>query len=172
MTHSQTPTGDGVRRSLIALFLSLSASLILQPCPGSAAGNRGDPSASCIFDRLTLQTPPGLCRPRARAYPASVRGEVRHAIYDSALIYGIPYRILLKIAFCESSLNPLAVNGPHYGLFQFLPATFHWGARRMRRETGITAWTYWDVDDAAYVAGYLFATGYSRRWACERPFTY
>lgn len=88
-------------------------------------------------------------------------------MYDSALTFGIPYRILLRIALCESALNPWAVNGPHYRLFQFLPATFVQGMQAMWRETGIVAYTYWSPLDASYVAGYLFATGHARRWACE-----
>jgi Transglycosylase SLT domain len=92
---------------------------------------------------------------------------VRRAIYDSSLIFGMPYSVLLNLARCESALNPRATDGVHYGLFQFLPSTFREGSGSMRSMTGITAANYWRPLDSAYVAGYLFATGHSPRWQCE-----
>lgn len=121
----------------------------------------------CIFDQQMLRTKTGMCRPHAVAYPSTVRGRVRKAIYDSALVFGVPYSILLKIARCESGLNPGASDGMHLGLFQFLPDTFRRGAQGMKRNTGITAGTPWNPRDASYVAGYLFATGHAPSWSCE-----
>ncbi|MGI8827059.1 MAG: transglycosylase SLT domain-containing protein [Chloroflexota bacterium] len=121
----------------------------------------------CIFDQQNLKTESGACRPHALAYPPQVRGRVRRAIYDSALIFGVPYKILLAIGRCESGLNPRANNGTHFGLFQFAPDTFRRGARALRHDTGIAASSYWRARDSAYVAGYLFATGRAPSWACE-----
>jgi hypothetical protein len=52
------------------------------------------------------------------------------------------------------------------GLFQFLPSTFKYGARLLKRATGITVSNYWNPLDSTYVAGYLFATGQSQQWSC------
>jgi hypothetical protein len=84
------------------------------------------------------------------------------------MTFGIPYQVLLKIARCESGLNPYAAYRGHYGLYQFLPETFYRGARELRTQTGVMAHSYWNALDASYVAGFLFATGQSRRWACEK----
>jgi hypothetical protein len=116
---------------------------------------------------MTLYTRPGTCRPRAKVYPVSVKGGAEKAIYDSALTFGIPYRILLTIGRCESGLNPHASNGSHFGLFQFDPATFTTAVTLLRRDTGIVARTYWSARDSSYAAGYLFATGNSPAWSCE-----
>lgn len=124
------------------------------------------PPHICIFDRMSLHSAPGTCRPRAIAYPANVRGNIKRAIYDSAMTFGVPYPVLLGIAECESSLNPRARDGQHYGLFQFLPSTFRGGRRAMRSMTGIQARTFWNPLDASYVAGFLFAVGKADRWTC------
>lgn len=124
-------------------------------------------STSCIFDQQTLWTPAKTCRPRAISYPAGVVGKVKRAIYDSSLIFGTPYALLLRIARCESSLNPHANNGSHFGLYQFLPDTFRLGAGGLRKNTGIVARTVWSPQDASYVAGYLFALGQAPQWSCR-----
>jgi len=116
-----------------------------------------------------LRTESGVCRPTAVRYPRRVRGAIRRAVYDGALTFGIPYGVLLKIAKCESSLNPRAAHARHFGLFQFLPQTFAQGARLLAHDTGITARSYWNARDFSYVAGYLFATGRSPAWSCEPP---
>lgn len=120
----------------------------------------------CVYDRMSLHSAPGTCRPEATTYPPNVTGSVKRAIYDSAMTFGVPYEVLLGIAQCESSLNPRARNGQHYGLFQFLPSTFRGGQRAMRAMTGIQAHTFWNPLDASYVAGFLFAVGKADRWAC------
>jgi hypothetical protein len=91
---------------------------------------------------------------------------VERSIYDGALTFGIPYSVMLKVARCESRLDPRADDGVHVGLYQFLPSTFASGARKLRRSTGIAAGSYWNPLDATYVAGFLFATGQSQQWSC------
>jgi hypothetical protein len=126
-------------------------------------------NTACIFDHMTLRSPTTTCRPRAKAYPASIAGAVQRSIYDSSLIFGIPYTVLLNIARCESSLNPRARNGSHFGLFQFVPATFRAAASRLQSTTGLAARSYWNPLDSAYVAGFMFVTGDAQRWSCEPP---
>lgn len=134
---------------------------------GWAASQHPRHSIACIFDRMTLRTAPGTCRPQARAYPAHVHGAVRRAVYDSSLTFGIPYKVLLAIGRCESDLNPHARNGQYFGLFQFAAQTFHRAAHSLATETGIAARSYWNPLDSSYAAGYMFATGRSWSWSCE-----
>lgn len=122
--------------------------------------------STCIFDHDMLRTSHGMCRPRARAYPGKIKTSVERSIYDGALTFGIPYTVMLKVARCESHLDPNADDGIHVGLYQFLPSTFSSGARKLRRATGISAGNYWNPLDATYVAGFLFATGESQQWSC------
>src|SRR5579884_2847554 len=102
------------RRARLALgLLAIVAVLAWEQPLRVEARVRHNPA--CIFDRLMLWTAPGTCRPHARSYPPSVRGTARRAVYDSALTFGIPYPILLRIARCESGLNPHAINGRYLG---------------------------------------------------------
>jgi hypothetical protein len=139
----------------------------LQPGTAAAAGHQGQ-QRPCIFDHQSLWSAPGTCRPRAKAYPSQVATAVQKSIYDGAVTFGLPYRILLKIARCESGLNPKATNGTHFGLYQFAPETFRRAVTDMLGQTGVQATTYWSALDSAYAAGYLFATGASRSWSCEK----
>lgn len=159
---------EGLARCALvfALLVSAVAWTGLSSGGAKADGSRLGP-AGCIFDHAMLRTAPDRCRPRARVYPRGVAGKIKRAIYDSALIFGVPYPVLLRIARCESGLNPRATYGDHFGLFQFVPPTFVGGARSMRASTGISARSLWNPLDASYVAGYLFAVGESPRWACR-----
>lgn len=134
-----------------------------------AQGTHSGQNSACIFDHMALRSPTTTCRPRAKAYPSTVTGAVQRSIYDSSLVFGIPFNVLLNIAKCESSLNPRATNGSHFGLFQFAPATFRQAASRLQTTTGVTARNYWNPLDSAYVAGFMFATGDAQRWSCEPP---
>jgi hypothetical protein len=134
-----------------------------------ASGTHSEQASACIFDHMMLRSPTTICRPRAKAYPVGVKGSVQRSIYDSALVFGMPFSVLLKIAKCESALNPRATNGSHYGLFQFAPATFEDAASRLQTTTGVAAKSYWNALDSAYVAGFMFATGDAKRWSCEPP---
>lgn len=155
----------GVLFALVLGFpLALSASLGAET--EAAAGSLRQ-NHTCVFDHMNLWTAPGACRPQAKSYPPRIRGKVRRAIYDSALTFGVPFKVLLRIGKCESALNPRASNGTHFGLFQFAPDTFKRASRLMRVETGVQAHSYWNPLDASYAAGYLFATGGSVSWSCE-----
>jgi hypothetical protein len=134
--------------------------------PALATGMRLAQARVCVYDHETLKSEPQVCRPRARAYPGYVHSSVQKAIYDSALVFGVPYKILLTIARCESSLNPNASNGTHFGLFQFLPATFKRARRQLRLAVGLTAKSYWNPLDSSYAAGFLFVTGQATSWVC------
>jgi len=153
-------------RTLVAVLAG--ALLLMGPYRQSnAATTQFQQAHACVYDHQALRTTSHRCRPRARAYPPQVVGKVRHAIYDSALTFGMPYPVLLKIAQCESALNPHASNGSRFGLFQFAPDTFKRAASQLRASTGLSAHSYWNPLDASYVAGYLFATGQSSSWSCE-----
>ncbi len=152
------------------LIVCIVASLVLTGVRAThAQGTHSGQNSACIFDHMTLRSPTKTCRPRAKAYPSTVVGAVQRSIYDSSLIFGIPYAVLLNIAKCESSLNPRARNGTHFGLFQFAPATFRQAAARLQATTGLAARSYWNPLDSSYVAGFMFATGDAPRWSCEPP---
>ena len=90
----------------------------------------------CVYDHYVLTSSKKACRPHAKKYPTYVHGAVQRAIYDGALTFGVQYQVLARIAACESSLNPHAVAGSHFGLFQF--ASFQ-GASDLKNCVKITS---------------------------------
>ena len=155
-----------IRPLASVLVSSLVLALVLVPGRGVAASRPHAVSHDCVFDHSLLRTAPGICQPRAKSYPKTVNTPVERAVFDSARLFGVPYKLLLGIAECESDLNPYASNGSHYGLFQFLPSTFRNGRLMMRSMTGVVARSPWRPLDASYVAGFLFAYGEATSWSC------
>jgi soluble lytic murein transglycosylase-like protein len=95
---------------------------------------------------------------QAPAAPIPPAGSIEAIILAAATKYGVSYDWMLKIARCESSLNPRAYNpaGPYIGLFQFLPSTF-----RAHGGTDI-----YDPVQQANIAADMLAHGQARAWGC------
>ena len=73
---------------------------------------------------------------------------------------------MLKVAICESSLNPKAFNktdgiGGSYGVFQFQKSTFLRYSKQLNEELD-----YYSTYDQAKVAAYMFSLGQQRQWSC------
>lgn len=111
--------------------------------------------------------PPPTAAPRVAARASSVAipsgpppapGSIQAIIQAAANAHGVSYPWMLKIAQCESGLNPHAYNpaGPYYGLFQFLMSTF--------RANGGT--DIWDPTQQANVAANMLAHGQAHQWGC------
>lgn len=99
-----------------------------------------------------------VIRATAKVPALSLTG-VERIIYLASQKYGVSYPLLLSVARCESTLNPLAVNRSSgaSGLFQFMPSTFssHGGTN------------IWDPVQQANIAAQMFAAGESSAWACS-----
>jgi uncharacterized protein YraI len=87
--------------------------------------------------------------------------EIIQIIYDAADRYGQPREDMLRVAMCESNLDPGAVNGSSgaSGLFQFMPSTF-----------ASTPYADQDIFDAwasANAAGWMWSVGRRNEWECQ-----
>jgi soluble lytic murein transglycosylase-like protein len=98
-------------------------------------------------------------RPRAAIPSGPVdKNSVAGIIVAAAARWGISGDWMLKIARCESGLNPHAYNprGPYIGLFQFLMSTFtHNGGTNI-----------WDPADQANITAKMLAHGQAHQWSC------
>ena len=108
-----------------------------------------------------MPTPtPRPAAPAPAAAPPS-GGTVADIIAAAAMRYGVNPAYLIRVARCESGLNPRAYNpaGPYIGLFQFLPSTFYsYGGRDI-----------YSAYDQADVAARMFARGLASHWpVCSR----
>jgi len=108
-----------------------------------------------------VPTHPPTPRASAAAIPAGpppAPGTIQAIIQQAANTYGVSYSWMLKIAECESGLNPHAYNpaGPYYGLYQFLMSTF--------RANGGT--DIWDPVQQANITAKMLAHGQAHQWGC------
>jgi len=94
---------------------------------------------------------------------------VEQIIVKQAIVYATPAEPLLRVAMCESTMNPKALNPkdvdglPAYGLFQFKKTTFIGYAQK----AGLENPDIWNVEHQAQVAAYMFAHGEKRQWGCR-----
>jgi hypothetical protein len=82
-------------------------------------------------------------------------------IYEAADSYGQSRESMLRVARCESGLNPNAVGGggAYHGLFQFVPSTF-----------AGTPYGEYDIYDPwanANAAGWMWSEGMKSSWVCQ-----
>ena len=84
---------------------------------------------------------------------------IANLIRAAAAKWGADPNQLLRVAMCESHLNPGSYNASSgaSGLFQFKPATFY----------GHGGHNIWDAADQADIAAKMFAQGLARLWVCK-----
>jgi len=121
------------------------------------------PTAAPTPTPTPTPTPPPVHRSAVVAAPASTTssvpaGSVEAIIRAAAARWGVSGDWMVKIARCESGLNPRAYNpaGPYIGLFQFLASTF--------RANGGT--NIYDPADQANITAKMLAHGQAHQWGC------
>lgn len=87
--------------------------------------------------------------------------EIAQIICDAADRYGQPREDMLRVATCESHLNPNAVNSSSgaSGLFQFMPSTWEW--------TPYADQDIFDAEANANAAAWMWSQGHRDHWACQ-----
>ena len=87
--------------------------------------------------------------------------EILDFIKKAANKYGQSYNVMVRVARCESSLNPCAYNksGPYYGLYQFLKSTW--------KTTPYGNKSIYDPKAQALAAGWMWKQGRKNEWACK-----
>lgn len=130
---AKTLAGTGTRRRTLGFLLSAALAV--------PAGLRPDPAAA------------------ARRQWSERR--IIEIIEDAARRYDQPRAAMLRVARCESGLDPYAKNpdGPYYGLFQFLPSTW--------RSTPYANESWYDPKANARAAGWMWREGRRNEWACQ-----
>jgi uncharacterized protein YraI len=86
--------------------------------------------------------------------------EIVHIIYDAADRYDQSRSDMLRVAQCESNLDPYAVNpSGSYGLFQFIRSTW--------KSTPFGDDSIFDPRANAYAAGWMWSQGRKSEWVCQ-----
>jgi len=89
--------------------------------------------------------------------------DIIQIIYNAADRWGQPRADMLRVARCESNLDPRAVNRSSgaSGLFQFMPSTFAF------TPNGKAGQSIFDPVASADAAGWMWANGMRNHWACQ-----
>lgn len=108
----------------------------------------------------TTTTSPDAAIPNPGA-PASNEQEIISIIHQAANAYGQDPEAMVRVARCESNLNPRAIDasGSYHGLFQFVPSTF-----------AATPYGGQDIYDPwanAHAAAWMWAEGRKSEWVCQ-----
>jgi hypothetical protein len=87
--------------------------------------------------------------------------EILDFIAEAARKYGQSESAMVRVARCESVLDPCAVNrsGPYYGLFQFLKSTWQmtpYGDRDI-----------FDPEAQSLATAWMWKQGRKNEWACQ-----
>lgn len=79
-------------------------------------------------------------------------------IRAAAVRWNVSFSLMLNRAMCESTLNPYASNGTHFGLYQFLPST--WDGTPYRNHS------YNSAKWSSLAAALMQHEGQGGQWAC------
>jgi uncharacterized protein YraI len=114
----------------------------------------GAPAAAAPADPVTG----GTYGPGGGGYSEE---QIIDIIYEAADNYGQSREAMLRVARCESSLDPNAVGGggAYHGLFQFVPSTF-----------AGTPYGEYDIYDPwanANAAAWMWSEGQKSSWVCQ-----
>ena len=103
---------------------------------------------------------PARVAPAVVAAPAPApapAGSIEDIIRTAAAKYGVSGDWMVRIARCESGLNPRAVNpNGHYGLFQFSYSTFN-------SHGGTDIWSPYQQSD---ITARMLSQGQASQWSC------
>jgi hypothetical protein len=96
-------------------------------------------------------------RCRARDSEEAILRYIRRA----ARKYGQSKRAMIRVARCESNLDPCALNrsGPYYGLYQYLKSTW--------KSTPYGNRDIYDPKFQALATGWMWKKGRKNEWACK-----
>jgi hypothetical protein len=87
--------------------------------------------------------------------------EILNFISKAAKKYGQSESAMVRVARCESVLDPCAVNrsGPYYGLFQFLKSTW--------KTTPYGDRDIFDPEAQSLATAWMWKEGRKNEWACQ-----
>ena len=87
--------------------------------------------------------------------------EILRYIRRAARKYGQSRRAMIRVARCESNLDPCAYNrsGPYFGLYQYLKSTW--------KSTPYGNRDIYDPKYQALATGWMWKKGRKNEWACK-----
>ena len=114
------------------------------------------PTSAPTFPPTPIPTPTLVPQP---AYSAE---EIHGFIERFSAQYGVDANIMRHIAVCESGFNPLAVNGPYAGLYQFGKTS--WITNRIIMGEDSEPSLRYSGEEAAQTAAFMLSIGKGWVW--------
>jgi hypothetical protein len=118
-------------------------------------------SRRLAFTALLAVAVPSGAEAGNRCHDRNSEDEILRYIAKAARKYGQSERVMVRVARCESNLNPCAFNrsGPYYGLYQFLKSTW--------KTTPYGDHDIYDPKAQAMAAGWMWKRGRKNEWSCQ-----
>ena len=137
------------------------AAVSAEPAASEAAASEEAPRGRRGDNPDDLAPPRGDAITHAADTGAYTEEEILGIIREAAATHGQSAQAMIRVARCESGLNPSAVGGggAYFGLFQFVPSTFE-----------ATPYGDGDIFDPwanANAAGWMWAEGRKGEWVCQ-----
>ena len=113
-----------------------------------------------VLAALLAAVAPATATAERRCRARDSKEEILAYIAAAAREYGQSEEAMVRVARCESVLNPCAVNdaGPYYGLYQFLKSTW--------RSTPFGDRDIFDPEAQALATGWMWKQGRKNEWVC------
>jgi hypothetical protein len=126
----------------------------------SHALSRARSRRAAVAGLLAVAVPTGAAAGKRCHAPASEEKILRY-IAKAARQYGQSKPAMIRVARCESGLDPCALNrsGPYYGLFQFLKSTW--------KSTPYGDRNIYDPKAQALATAWMWKQGRKDEWACK-----
>ncbi|MFN2452195.1 MAG: transglycosylase SLT domain-containing protein [Candidatus Dormibacteria bacterium] len=130
------------------------------PTAAATAAPTAKPTARPTAEPTASPTPKPV-KPAAKVAPPpsapASAGSIESIIRAAAARHGVSGDWMVKIARCESGMNPRAVNpNGHYGLFQFSYSTFY----------GHGGTDIWDPSQQSEITARMLSQGQAGQWSC------
>lgn len=139
---------------------------VLEITPASTNTPTQTPTPSPTLIPTKKSTPTPL--PSPTPLPQILPEQIHSFIERFSAQYGVDPNVLRHIAVCESGFNPLGVNGPYVGLFQFADKT--WKSNRKIMGEDENSDLRFDAEESTQTAAYLISIGKGAIWPNCYPF--
>lgn len=119
------------------------------------------PKPTATLTPLPTSTPTLTPSPTPPPPPATSE-QIQAFIERFVAQYGVDANVLRHIGVCESGLNPLAINGPYVGIYQFSSSAWINNRKLMGENTG--ADLRYNAEESVQTAAYVLSVGKGYLW--------
>lgn len=142
--------------------LSLITTPTTIPSPSPTSTSTPTPSPTPTPTPIPIPSPSPSPTPTPVLPPPVSPQEIHAFIERFSSQYGVDPNVLRHIATCESGFNPLAVNEPYVGLYQFGKSS--WTSNRLAIGEDTNLDLRFSAEESAQTAAYVISIGKGNLW--------